>query len=122
MGKFKEYFLKEDLDETYLYHATYKQRLKSIKLKGLIVDSKRKNWEDSKNVIYLANDYDVAYSYAETSDMVPEDYLDNIIVFKINIKHLDMSCLFRDENVMDDESTFQYTKNIPFNWLEIVNE
>ena len=59
----------------YLYHATYKPFLKSIKEKGL--GNTRKKWSDSASgVVYLATDEDVAYSYAENAEWLDdiEDY------------------------------------------------
>ena len=53
----------------YLYHATYKPFLNSIKLKGL-GNTNRKMYSDSKGkgVVYLADDVDIAISYAEESE------------------------------------------------------
>lgn len=104
----------------YLYHATYKPRLKSILTFGLGSKSK-KNWEDSKDgVVYLASDYDEAYSYAETSDLVPESYLDNIVVFQIETSKLNKKLLYLDNNVIDGSSTFEYHGIIPGNFLKIL--
>ena len=53
----------------YLYYATYKPFLNSIKLKGL-GNINRKMYSDSKGkgVVYLADDADIAISYAEESE------------------------------------------------------
>jgi hypothetical protein len=97
-----------------LYHATYKQRLKSIQLKGLGAGSKR-NWTDSKRgVVYLALDPDVAESYAETSDMVPDEWLDSIVILKISTSGLDTNKFQLDRNVLDNEGdTLEYHGIIP---------
>jgi hypothetical protein len=56
----------------YLYHATYKPLLNNIKKKGLGGNNK-KNWNDSKdNVVYLADDPDIAESFAEANEEINE--------------------------------------------------
>jgi len=97
-----------------LYHATYKPRLKSIKLKGLGAGGKR-NWEDSqRGVVYLALDPDVAESYAETSDMVPDEWLDQIVMLKISTVGLDSNKFGIDSNVQDNAGdTIEYHGVIP---------
>jgi hypothetical protein len=111
-----------------LYHATYKQFLKSIQQKGL-GNTKRKMWSDSKTgVVYLADDPWVAESYAETAEW-PEDrddpdaYYDNIIILEIDTTKLDPSKLKVDENVLLDEgeenSTWEYHDIIPWDAIKI---
>lgn len=104
------------LNQEYLYHATYKPLLPSIKKNGLNSSIAKKSWPDSKTgVIYLAKDPHVAESYAETSDYVDEDWLDEIIVLKIQISKLDQSKLKKDENVRNDSNdTLEYHGIIPF--------
>lgn len=112
----------------YLYHATYKPFLKSIKEKGL-GNTRRKMWSDSKGkgVVYLALDKDVAYSYAETAEWLDDvedydKYADNIIVLKIDTNKLDKSKFFKDENVLNDDSTIEYHGIIPFDAIVEVME
>jgi hypothetical protein len=97
-----------------LYHATYKPRLKSIQLKGLGAGVER-NWTDSKRgVVYLALDPDVAESYAETSDMVPDEWLDSIVILKISTAGLDPNKFHIDSNVQDNQGdTVEYHGVIP---------
>jgi len=97
-----------------LYHATYKPRLKSIQSKGLGSGGKR-NWEDSqRGVVYLALDPDVAESYAETSDMVPDEWLDQIVMLKISTAGLDPNKFGIDSNVQDNAGdTIEYHGVIP---------
>lgn len=105
----------------YLYHATYKPLFKNIKLLGL-KGGVRKNWEDSKsNLVYLSFDPDVAESYAETSDEVPEEWLDKIIILEINTEGLDFSKFSSDNNVLDDDGTLVYDGIIPINNIKIFN-
>ena len=105
----------------YLYHATYKPLMEKIKEQGLRKDIQKKIWEDSKNLIYLAVDKHIAESYAETSELVPEEWLDEIVILKISRNDLDLTKLEADENIRSDEiSTYQYSDNIPFSKIEIV--
>lgn len=99
-----------------LYHATYKPLLSKIKQNGLDTTKSKKAWEDSKpGLVYLATDIDVAGSYAEASDMVPDSYLDNIIVLHIDTSKLDLSKLTIDRNVQDNVGdTLEYNGVIPF--------
>lgn len=97
---------KEKIPEK-LYHATYKPYLKSIMKNGLNPNfigyesgQIRPTWNFSKGgLIYLANDPLVAQSYAETTDDVPEEYLDQIVVLEIATKNLNKKMLFWDENI-----------------------
>ena len=118
MDKFE--ILCEKIMSKYLYHATYQKLLNSIKKKGLIPNNKNKNYSDSKDFVYLANDPWVAESYAETSEEVPEDWLDEIVILKVAIKDLDPNLLSKDKNVQDGNSTFEYNGIIPWNKLKIV--
>lgn len=111
----------------YLYHATYKPLLQKIKLLGL-GNTKRTYWEDSKpGVVYLADDPDIAESYAEINDNLQnEDWLDEIIIFKINTDNLDKSKLFIDNNILLDKNeqphTFEYHNIIPFEKMELIKK
>lgn len=110
----------EDIDTPeVLYHATYRPLLKSIKKYGLGGDKAQAKWEDSKpGVVYLAIDPNVAESYAESSDMVPEEWLDQIIVLKIDASQLDQSKLILDQNVQDNQGdTLEYHGVIPVNLI-----
>ena len=82
----------------YLYHATYKPLLKSIESKGL-GDTKRKNWDASESeVVYLADDIDVAESFAEASERVPDEWIDNIVILEIDTSNLDRKKFYVDRN------------------------
>jgi len=117
--------LKEILSNNiFLYHATYKQYLDSIKKNGLNSELSKKNWEDSKKgYIYLATSKDIAISYAESSNSVPEEWLDEIIVLKINLKNLNKEKIESDSNVIDSKNkndTLQYKGVIPFEYIEVL--
>jgi hypothetical protein len=105
----------------WLYHATYRPLLKSIKAHGLGGDRAQAKWEDSKpGVVYLALDPNVAESYAESSDVVPEDWLDQIVILKIAASKLDKSRLFVDQNVQDNEGdTLEYHGVIPLSNISL---
>jgi hypothetical protein len=107
--------------EEYLYHATYRPLLKSIRAHGLGGDKAQAKWEDSKpGVVYLAIDPNVAESYAESSDVVPEDWLDEIVIIKIAASKLDQSRLFIDQNVQDNAGdTLEYHGVIPMDSMSL---
>lgn len=79
-------------------------------------------WEDSKpGVVYLSVDEDIAISYAEVNESVPEEWLDEIVVLKIKWDNLDPNYLFIDENVQgNDGVTLEYHKTIPWSDIDIV--
>lgn len=111
-----------------LYHATYRQFLKSIQDNGL-GNTNRKLWSDSKvGVVYLANDPGVAESYAETAEWLDkvenaDEYLDNIIILEIDVTKLDKKNLFIDENVLlnedEENATWEYHGIIPWEACKI---
>ena len=119
---------KESIKELpkYLYHATFKPLLKKIKVEGLGGLSSEPMWTDSKKgVVYLANDSDVAYSYAEAvfdeNEEIPEEWYEKIIVLKIDTEDLDKEKFFLDRNVLDnDGSTVEYHGIIPFDSVKKV--
>jgi hypothetical protein len=77
---------------------------------GLDTSASKKAWEDSvSGYVYLALDPDVAESYAESSEEVPEDWLDEIVILIIDTDKIDKSKLFIDENVLDNQGdTLEY--------------
>ena len=80
-----------------------------IKREGLGGKSSKPNWEDSEpGIVYLATSNDIAESYAESSDMVDADWLDEIVVFKVATSKLNLTSLKRDRNVIDGEDTYEY--------------
>jgi len=110
----------EDIPQ-YLYHATYKPLLKKIKERGLDTNDSKKAWDDSvPGYVYLALDPYVAESYAESSEMVPDSWLDNIIILKVDTNKLDKSKLFIDQNIQDNEGdTLEYRGVIPWEALSL---
>ena len=104
-----------------LYHATYKSLFPSIKNYGLNSKYGKKTYPDSKDgVVYLARDKHVAESYAEVSDQVPEEWLDEIIILKIKTKGLNYSKFKIDSNVINSEGeTIEYHGSIPYNNISL---
>lgn len=136
--------LKEDYTERnseifgtdFLYHATYRPYLEEIQKDGFISGGKHCNWQDlsKSNLIYLARDPEVAISYCETSDSVQEEFLDQIVLLKIDINKLNIDSLNIDENVAysyDSETDpefpntwqeFQYEEKIPVSFITAIEE
>ena len=112
------------IEQPYLYHATYKPLLKKIKEKGLDTRDSKKAWDDSiPGYVYLAKDLEVAASYAESSEIVPDVWLDQIIILTIDVAQLDSNKLFIDQNVQDNEGdTLEYRGIIPFSSIVKVEE
>ena len=118
----------------FLYHATYQPYWEEIQKDGFISGGKHCNWQDlsKANLIYLARDPEVAISYCETSDSVPEEFLDQIVVLQIDINKLNIDSLNIDENVSytydgptdpdypDTWQEFQYEEKIPVAFITAV--
>ena len=101
-------------DDDVLYHATYGAFVDSIMKNGLGGAGAQQQWEDSKpGYVYLARDPEVAESHAEANEEVPDEYIDDIVVFAIDTSKLDMDKLDDDPNIMDDDSTLAYKGVIP---------
>lgn len=104
-----------DLD--YLYHATYAPYFKQIKKSGYIKPGINKNWGISGDFVYLSRDPEDAASFAESVEDVPEKYLDQIIILKIDPKYLDIEKLDIDHN-----QAYSYDSNInledPTTWVQ----
>ena len=105
-----------------LYHATYRPFLDSIRKNGLGGKGAQTQWEDSKpGYVYLAKDPEVAMSHAEANEEVPDEYIENIVVLKIDTNKLDPNNLEDDPNVIEDDSTLAYKGVIPISAI-IINE
>ena len=114
----------------YLYHATYPHRWKKIQQTGGLkttLPRQARNWSDSRNVICLSEDPDVAESYAETAlDELDRDW--DIVILKINTKYLDKNYLSYDANILYDEedaeegfeqTEYEYSKDIPLEAISL---
>lgn len=105
-----------------LYHATYGPLLTSIQNNGLAGVGCLKNWEDSKDgVVYLALAPEVAESYAEAADNVPDEWLEAIVVLAIPVSRLDLTRLTLDSNVQNNSGdTLEYSGIIPWSAIEVI--
>lgn len=108
----------------WLYHATYKPLLDSIRRHGLGGSWAQAQWEDSQpGVVYLAASSDIAESYAEANDHVPEQWLDEIVVLRVDARKLDPKKLQIDRNVQDNTGeTLEYHGVIPVGSFSALNE
>lgn len=104
----------------WLFHATYRPYLAQILAQGLggAPVPPPRNYEDSEGgVVYLAASAEVALSYAETSEAVPAEWLDDIVVLQVDVPQLEAARVLPDRNVrLDaDESpqTFEYRGVVP---------
>jgi len=127
--KIYEQFLNEALTQEVpdtFYHATYNALLPEIKKKGLDTRKVDLAWEDSKaGVVYLANDLDVAGSYAEAAEEMPDEIYDSgIVVLHIPSKALDLKKLHDDSNVRSGgaSDTYEYHGQIPWNKIKKVTD
>ena len=112
---------------TRLYHATYRPAIDSIKENGLGANvSERINaWEGlSGAYVYLAHESGLAESYAENADndLLPEDWLCDIVVLEVSLDGLNLDLLEFDSNnqMMEPDRSFQYKGIIPWSNLKIV--
>lgn len=113
--------MKESIDGSYLYHATYRPLIPSIKRSGLGSNVDVKAWEDSKDgVVYFAIDPDIAYSYAETSELVPEEWLDNIVILEVGLNVLDIEKIYKDENNLGNHGTVEYHGIVQWDQIEVL--
>lgn len=100
-----------------LYHATYKQLLKKIKEHGLKAPS---FWAQD---LYQAESFAEVPVDVEGNDKdIPDEWLDQIIIFEIDSSKLDKGNLEIDPNLSTDDEdvkTFVYRKDIPFSDLKM---
>lgn len=114
------------MSQAMMYHATYRPYLASIQAWGLggAPEEVPRNYEDSQaGLVYLATTRDVAVSYAETSDVVPVAWLDDIVVLSIDVGQLNTADLHPDRNVRLDDTqepqTYEYHGVIPASALSL---
>lgn len=120
----------------FLYHATFKPYWEAIQEDGFISAGKHCNWQglSKPTVVCLARDPDVAVSYCEANEEVPEEFLDQIVVLQIEVNKLNLDLLNIDENVFytyDDDvdpelpatwQEFQYEGKIPLSFISNIEE
>ena len=105
---------------TMLYHATYQVRLSSILEHGLLPNCE-KAWSISEpDVVYLAQNADEAYCFAEAAEDVPDSVFESgIVVFSVPINGLDVSRIAIDRNCTGG-TTYTYCGIIPPELSKIV--
>lgn len=62
-------------------------------------------WENCENGVYLAKSPDQAEAFPETADEnedIPEEWLNDIAVFQVDVLHLDKTLLEADPNIIWD--------------------
>lgn len=92
-----------------VYHATYRHLLDSILEHGLGHPDHRPQsmWNDSDaSKVYLAENIDVALSFAETAEQAEDDWLDNVVVICIRTDKLDLSKISLDPNIQDNTGDY----------------
>lgn len=86
------------------------------------------NWKDMQHcgVIYLANDAEIAESFAECADVADETLESEICIFKLDSSDIDETMLKPDPNIIfeDDEEvySFIYPQNIPATALKLIRK
>lgn len=99
--------------DSYVYHATFKSNLCSIKITGLEPGHER-NWEGSKSVICFSTDPDVAHSYCECAEKVSDHKYDSgIVVLAVPKTVLVPALVGLDTNNLERAQSFEYKGTIP---------
>ena len=109
----------------YLYHATDRKNLESIKQNGLLINphafKEEIGVEVLKGKIFLALNADAAEAYAECADECPDD----IVVLKVDIDTLNQNNFEYDWNnqceYYKDINSCVYKADIPGNLLQECN-
>lgn len=113
------------MSKLYLYHATDKKNLESIRKSGLLIDPPSHTFAEEigvaalKGKIFLALTADAAEAYVECAD---ED-IDEIVILKVTLDSLDEKEIGYDWNnrceYSEDINSCIYKKDIPFNLLKV---
>ena len=115
------------MSDLYLYHATDRKNLESIKKNGLLINppehafAEEIGLEALKNKIFLALNADAAEAYAECADECPDD----IVVLKVKLDSLNDNNFGYDWNnkceYRNDINSCIYKADIPGNLLQECN-
>lgn len=107
--------------KSFLYHATYRIRLRDIKRLGLGAKQK-KNWDISKDsVVYLSSDPELAFSFAESAEDVAESvYNSGIVVLAIPVELLDLRYMAKDKNSRGSNTDFIYKQVINPTHIQVI--
>lgn len=111
----------------YLYHATFRSKLSSIRKNGLMVPGEKAKLSYEGQVyqrgIYLGKDIDFCGSMLECADNVSESvYESGIVILAIPVVYLNKGMFERDENLLGEanEMSMVYKRNIPVEYIRIV--
>lgn len=107
-----------------LYHATRQRFIGNIKKEGLHAKTKKSfEGQIGDELVYFASDANVAASYVECADNIPESWEDdNIVVLAVNENNLNRNRFYKDPNIQgDDSSTVAYKGCIPPSMLGILD-
>ena len=93
----------------FLYHSTFRNRLRSIRHFGLGA-KQHKSWKISENnVVYLSKNPEIAFSYCEAAEDVSDSvYESGIIVLAIPLNCIDYSLLALDSNIVGTSTEYTY--------------
>ena len=115
------------MSDLYLYHATDRKNLESIKKYGLLINPPEHAFAEEigvealKNKIFLALNADAAEAYAECADECPDD----IVVLKVKLDSLNDNNFDYDWNnrceYRDEINSCVYKSNIPGDLLQECN-
>ena len=111
------------MSDLYLYHATDRKYLDSIKKSGLLINPPDHNWKDMycEGQIFLALSAEVAEDYASSSENPPED----IVILKVKLDSLNDNNFGYDWNnrreYRNDINSCVYKADIPGNLLQECN-
>lgn len=115
------------MSDLYLYHATDRKNLESIKKNGLLINPPEHAFAEEigvealKNKIFLALNADAAEAYAECADEYPDD----IVVLKVKLDSLNDNNFDYDWNnrceYRNDINSCVYKADIPGNLLQECN-
>lgn len=115
------------MSNLYLYHATDRKNLESIKQNGLLINPPEHAFKEEigiealKGKIFLALNADAAEAYAECADECPED----IVVLKVDVDSLNQNNFEYDWNnrceYYKDINSCVYKADIPGSLLQECN-
>ena len=111
----------------YLYHATRDRFFQSIRREGIRTKHKKSyRGQVGEELVYLADDPDLAASFVEAADNIPESWEDDhIIVLAVRCNFIDSNKLITDPNMLPDDygeiHTFAYKNIILPQQIEIMN-
>ena len=110
-----------------IFHATRDRFISKIRKEGIRA-KKKKSFEGQvgNELIYFAYDYNVAASYVESADNIPEEWeYDNIIILAVKQYELQPAYVFPDPNLPDEDfttaSTLAYGLTVPPNLIGVLN-